>query len=100
VRLEDPRVGVGLAGEQDAAAADVVVLALVGGGVPQVAGEVAVGGGQEFVAVRLVLADEQHPGRFAVVDERAGPPFLQSPGAERRTAKRRGGGPFALKTNP
>jgi hypothetical protein len=64
-------VGVGLAGEQDAAAADVVVFALVGGGMPQVAREVAVGGGQELVAVRLVLADEQHPGRFAVVDEAA-----------------------------
>jgi hypothetical protein len=28
------------------------------------------------------------------------PPFLESPGGKRKTGRRRGGGPFALKTNP
>jgi hypothetical protein len=28
------------------------------------------------------------------------PPFLESPGVKRKTGRRRGGGPFALKTNP
>jgi hypothetical protein len=54
--------GVGLDGEQDVLAADVVLLVGAGAGVPVVPGELVVGAVEESLALVAVLADEQHVG--------------------------------------
>ena len=57
-------VGVAFVAEEDVSAADVFVLP---GGVcrvPVVAGEFVVGAGEEVVALRVVLADEEDEGWF------------------------------------
>jgi hypothetical protein len=51
-------VGVGLDGEQDVLAADVVLLVGAGAGVPVVPGELVVGAVEESLALVAVLADE------------------------------------------
>jgi hypothetical protein len=55
-------VGVGLDGEQNALAADVVVLVARGTGVPAVPGELVVRTAEKLLAVVGVLADEQDVG--------------------------------------
>jgi len=72
--FEDAGVDVGFAGEEDAPAAGVVLLAGPGGGVPEVAGDVAVSGGEEPVPVGFVLTDKQDPGGLAAVEKAVAPP--------------------------
>lgn len=80
VCFEDAGVGVGLTGEQGSVPAWVVGGAGGGGGVPEPASEVSVCGGDELVAVRFVLADEQDEGRLAVLAEARDPTSSLSPG--------------------
>ena len=67
-RPQDAGMNIGLRGEEDAPTAGVVLLARSGGGVPEAAGQVAVGRAEELVAMRLVLANEDDPGRLAPVE--------------------------------
>jgi hypothetical protein len=67
--FEHAGVDVGLTGEEDSPAAGVVVFAGLDGGVPEVAGEVAVCGCEELVEADLLLADEEHPGGLAAVEQ-------------------------------
>src|SRR4029078_160836 len=62
-------VGVALEREEDASAADVGLLFRRRAGVPAVADELSVGGGEEVTALAFVLADEEHEGRELGVDE-------------------------------
>ena len=74
-RLENAIVSVALKGEEDATAANVVVLLAWGAWVPAVARQLAVGGIEELAALAFVLADEEHERRLLVVDEgRVAPP--------------------------
>jgi len=62
-------VDVAFVAEEDAPAADVLVLLGGVAGVPAVAGQFLVGASQEVVALCLVLADKQDVGRVVVVCE-------------------------------
>jgi len=66
-------VGVAFVAEEDVASADVLVL--VGGvcGVPVVACEFVIGAVKEVVALGVVLADEEHEGRFGALCVAADP---------------------------
>ena len=77
-------VDVAFVAEQDAPAADVLVLLSGVTGVPAVAGEFLVGARKEVVALCLVLAYKQDVGRVTFVRESGGPPFIESPGGERK----------------
>lgn len=59
---------VALDGEEDASAADMVVLLGRGAGPRAVSRDFAVGGGEELVPLVLVLADEEHERRLIGVD--------------------------------
>ena len=60
--------------EEHALAADVLVAIWSNIWVPAVAGEVAIGGLEEEVALLVVLADEQDEGRVLATAERRAPP--------------------------
>src|SRR4051794_10085781 len=66
--LEDTVMRVALDREEDASAADMVILLGRGAGAPAVARDFAVGGGEELVPLVVVLADEEHERRLIGVD--------------------------------
>jgi hypothetical protein len=67
-------VSVTLEDEEDVSPADELVLLRPDAGVPPVAGHLAVGDGHELLALALVLADEDHERRLALLGERRVPP--------------------------
>jgi hypothetical protein len=72
--FEHAVVGVAFEGEEDASAADVVVLLGWGAEVPTVARQLAVGGVEELVALVFVLADEEHVRRVVAISQGVAPP--------------------------